>query len=145
MTTSDDSPITVLSADESWDLLSSVTLGRLATSVGGQPDVFPVNFVVMRRQIIIRTAEGAKLTEIVLNDRVALEADDHGLENAWSVVVKGVAEVLDTADDIAAADRAQVLPWTATVKQRYLRITPAEISGRRFVFGSEPEWGCGLG
>ncbi len=53
--------------------------------------------------------------------------------------------MLDTAADIAAADRAQVLPWTATIKQRYLRINPVEISGRRFVFGTEPEWGCGLG
>ncbi len=38
-----------------------------------------------------------------------------------------------------------LLPWTATVKQRYVRIIPAEITGRRFVFGTEPEWGCGLG
>lgn len=137
----DESPITVLGENESWDLLSSVTLGRLVTSVDGQPDVFPVNFVVVRRQIIIRTADGAKLSEIGLNNRVAFEADEHGLEHAWSVVVKGVAEALTTADDIAAADRAQVLPWTATVKQRYLRIAATEISGRRFALGSEPLWG----
>ena len=145
MSAAEVAPITVLGENESWSLLSSVTLGRLGTSVDGQPDIFPVNFVVVRREIIIRTAEGTKLAETVLNHRVAFEADEHGLENAWSVVVKGWAEVLTSAADIAAADRAQVLPWTATVKQRYLRITPAEITGRRFVFGTEPEYGCGLG
>jgi nitroimidazol reductase NimA-like FMN-containing flavoprotein (pyridoxamine 5'-phosphate oxidase superfamily) len=135
---SDESPITVLTEDDSWDLLSSVTLGRLVTSVDGQPDVFPVNFVVVRRQIIIRTAAGGKLIEIGLNDRVAFEADEHGLAHGWSVVVKGTAAALVTAADIAAADRAQVLPWTATVKQHYLRVTAAEITGRRFAFGSAP-------
>ena len=31
------------------------------------------------------------------------------------------------------------LPWTATVKRRYVRITPSEISGRYFEFGTQPD------
>lgn len=38
------SPVTPLSETESWSRLSGVTLGRLATSVAGQPGIFPVNF-----------------------------------------------------------------------------------------------------
>ena len=38
------SPVTPLSETESWSRLSGVTLGRLATSLAGQPDIFPVNF-----------------------------------------------------------------------------------------------------
>jgi uncharacterized protein len=145
MTPQDVQPVTVLGEDESWALLSSLTLGRLATSVDGQPDVFPVNFVVVRREIIIRTAAGTKMAEAALNQRVAFEADDHGVERGWSVVVKGLAQILTTADEIATADRAQVLPWTATVKKHYLRIVADEITGRRFVFGSAPDHGPILG
>lgn len=136
-----DDPVTRLSDDESWALLSSVTLGRLATSVAGQPDIVPVNFIVQRRTILIRTAEGTKLASAQINGQVAFEADDHGAERAWSVVVKGLAQLLSTAEEIAEAERAQVLPWTATLKRRFLRITPTVITGRRFRFGPEPgEW-----
>ncbi|MGE2716408.1 pyridoxamine 5'-phosphate oxidase family protein [Mycolicibacterium litorale] len=133
------SPVTVLTEDESWSLLSSMTLGRLAISVRGQPDIFPVNFVVQRHTIVIRTAEGTKLAAAMTNGQVAFEADDHNAEQAWSVVVKGRAKVLMYADEIAEAERAQVLPWTATTKRRFLRITPTEITGRRFRFGGEPD------
>ena len=33
-------PVTILSASESWDLLASVALGRLVTSVEGHPRFF---------------------------------------------------------------------------------------------------------
>lgn len=130
--------VTPLTEDESWRLLSSMALGRLAISVTGQPDIFPVNFVVQRHTIIIRTAEGTKLAAAMTNGQVAFEVDDHNVEEAWSVVVKGRAKVLMYAEEIAEAERAQVIPWTASVKRRFLRITPTSITGRRFRFGGEP-------
>lgn len=133
--------ITVLGEDDSWAALSSVSLGRLVTVVSNQPDIFPVNFVVQRRTIVIRTAEGSKLAGARINPRVAFEADDHDVEKGWSVVVKGNAHVLLGSEEIAEAERAQVLPWTSTVKQRFIRIHPTEISGRRFRFGGDPEYG----
>ena len=139
MTTSDAQPITYLNEHESWALLSSMTLGRLATSVEGQPDIFPVNFVVQRRTILIRTAAGTKLLSTHVNPRVAFEADDHDFEEGWSVVVKGVVHEVTNSAELADAERAQVLPWTATVKQRYLRIAPTQVTGRRFQFGDEPD------
>jgi nitroimidazol reductase NimA-like FMN-containing flavoprotein (pyridoxamine 5'-phosphate oxidase superfamily) len=140
-----DQPITTLDEDASWAALSSVFLGRLVTVVSGEPDIFPVNFVVQRRSIVVRTAEGAKLMGVQINPRVAFEADDHDAEQGWSVVVKGVAQVVSGFDDIAEAERAQVLPWTATSKHRYIRIRPVEITGRRFRFGAEPHYGIELG
>lgn len=35
--------------------------------------------------------------------------------------------------------RAQLLPWTATIKLHYVRVIPSGITGRRFRFGSEPD------
>lgn len=69
--------ITNLSESESWKLLASVELGRPITSVEGQPEGFPVNFATRDQTILFRTAEGTKLTSIVLNHDVVFEADHH--------------------------------------------------------------------
>jgi len=145
MTAPQESPVTQLSEADSWSRLSGITLGRLATSVDGQPDIFPVNFVVQRKTILIRTAEGTKLAAAVVNQRVAFEADEHDVEAGWSVVVKGHARVLSGSDAIADAESAQVLPWTATPKQRFIRIVPTQITGRQFLFGTEPDYFLDLG
>ncbi len=134
-------PITVLSADESWDLLNSVALGRLVTHIGDQLEIFPVNFVTQNGTLLFRTAEGTKLFSTVMNDKVLFEVDDHTVADGWSVIVRGTAQVLSAADDIHEADRAQLLPWVATEKLRYVRVTPTEVSGRRFQFGPEPDHG----
>ena len=131
--------MTVLSEDESWHLLASVALGRLVTCLEGQPAIFPVNFVVQRRTVLFRTAEGAKLFSVVMNNRVAFEADDHNVSEGWSVIVTGRARVLYTSAEEQEAERAQLLPWTATLKRRYVRVLPSEITGRRFRFGSAPD------
>lgn len=130
-------PMDVLSAEESWKLLSSAALGRLVTCVEGHPEIFPVNFVVQHKTVLFRTAEFAsKLLTVVMNARVAFEADDHNVAEGWSVIVKGIAQVLNTSDEVAQAQRAQLLPWTAGEKPRYVRVFPSEITGRRFRFGS---------
>ncbi len=132
-------PVTVLSASESWDLLAGVALGRLVTSVDGQPEIFPVNFVVQDRTVLFRTAEGTKLVSAAINNHVLFEADDHTVAEGWSVIVKGMTRTLRTAEELAKAERAQLLPWTGTLKQHYVRIQPVSITGRRFRFGPEPE------
>lgn len=132
-------PISILSETECWNLLSSVALGRLVTSVDGQPEIFPVNFVVQHRTVLFRTAEGTKLISAAINSNVLFEADDHGVTEGWSVIVKGMARTLRTNEEIDEAERAQLLPWTATVKQHFVRVRPLSITGRRFSFGSEPD------
>src|SRR5271169_1899090 len=106
-------PVTILSASESWDLLASVALGRLVTSVESQPEIFPVNFVVQRRTILFRTAEGTKLVSAAINNHVVFEVDDHNVAEGWSVIVRGTAHSLHTNEEIENAESAQVLPWTA--------------------------------
>jgi nitroimidazol reductase NimA-like FMN-containing flavoprotein (pyridoxamine 5'-phosphate oxidase superfamily) len=138
-------PITILSAHESRNLLAGVALGRLVTSVDGQPEIFPVNFVVPHHTVLFRTAEGTKLVSAAINNRVLFEADDHNVAEGWSVIVKGTARMLRTQDEIEEAERAHVLPWTAMSKLHYVRVIPTQITGRRFQFGSEPDRDCMLG
>lgn len=135
-------PISVLGDDEAWNLLSSVSLGRLVTGFGGQLEIFPVNFVTQRRTVLFRTAEGTKLFTTLMSDHVLFEADDHNVAEGWSVIVRGTPAVLSTAEEIQDAERAQLIPWVPTEKLRFVRITPSEITARRFRFGPEPQTGA---
>ena len=134
-----DRPVTILPESECWQLLSRVSLGRLVTSADGIPAIFPVNFVVQERTVLFRTAAGTKLVSSAINNQVLFEADDHNASDGWSVIVKGVARSLHTDEDIERAERAHLLPWTATVKEHYVRVIPTQVTGRRFHFGSEPD------
>jgi hypothetical protein len=70
---------------------------------------------------------------------VAFEADDYTPSEGWSVIVKGRAQVLSATAEILGAEEAPLLPWTATLKPIYVRVTALEITGRRFKFGPEPD------
>jgi nitroimidazol reductase NimA-like FMN-containing flavoprotein (pyridoxamine 5'-phosphate oxidase superfamily) len=131
-------PVNIMSASESWDLLAGASVGRLVTSVDGQTEIFPVNFAVQRRTVLFRTAEGTKLISAAINNSVLFEVDDHNAAEGWSVIVRGMARTLHSSEELEEAERAQLLPWTATLKQHYIRILPVSITGRRFQFGSEP-------
>ena len=133
----DGQPASILSESQCWELLSSVSLGRLVTSVDGNPAIFPVNFAVQNRSILFRTAEGTKLVSAAINSTVLFEADLHAVAEGWSVIVKGMAKSLRTDQEIAHADEANLLPWTATVKPHYVRIRPVSVTGRRFLFGDQ--------
>ena len=126
--------ITILPVSECWELMKSVSLGRLVTSVDGRPQIFPVNFVVQRRTILFRTAEGTKLVSTSMNNQVLFEVDDHTVAEGWSVIVQGRARSLRTDEEIEEAEQAQLLTWTATEKTHYVRILPDTVTGRRFRF-----------
>ena len=132
-------PVEILSERESWDLLGGMSLGRLVTAVDDEAHIFPVNFAVQNRTILFRTAAGTKLISAAINNHVLFEADDHNAAEGWSVIVQGVARTLRTDEELAEADRAQLLPWTATSKTHYVRVSPVRVTGRRFRFGPEPD------
>jgi len=124
----------VLDTAQCWELLASVEVGRLAVAAAGDVDIFPLNFVVDDGAILFRTAEGTKLVEVVLAGRVAFEVDgyDPGRGRAWSVVVKGGAELLDRWSEIYHAQDLPLFPWNASPKERFVRIVPQSMTGRRF-------------
>ena len=137
----DNAAVTLLSEDECWSLLSSLSLGRLVTILGGKPEIFPVNFATRHRTVLFRTAQGTKLYSAVMGDWVAFEADYHdpALTWGWSVIIKGRAHLLSANADILDAREAPLRPWTATKKPIYVRVVAMEITGRRFHFGPEAD------
>ena len=119
-------------------MMAGAALGRLVTSVDGEPEIFPVNYVVQGRTILFATAEGTKLVSTAINNHVLFEVDDYNVASGWSVIVKGVARSVRTDEDIADAERAQLLSWTGSDKSHYVRVLPRKVTGRLFEFGSPP-------
>ncbi|HEX2362944.1 MAG TPA: pyridoxamine 5'-phosphate oxidase family protein [Jiangellaceae bacterium] len=126
--------VNVLNEDECWRLVDGAEVGRLAFVVAGEPEIFPVNFIVDGRALLFRTAEGTKLAGLTVSSRVAFEVDGFEPESgeAWSVVVKGQAERLEHFPDIYAAENLPIYSWQASPKQWFVRIMPAKVTGRRF-------------
>ena len=125
------SVVASLEAEACWELLRTAEVGRLAVAVAGRPDVFPLNFTVDRGDIVFCTAEGTKLVAMFVNGAVAFECDGESGDDAWSIVVKGRVEEIPMHDLLESSAYA-LYPWAATVKSRFLRIIPEQISGRRF-------------
>lgn len=118
---------------ECWEVLASLSIGRLALlAPDGAPDLFPVNYLTHRERIYVRTAPGSKLMDVARDPRVAFEVDAVGDGLAWSVVVRGTAARLDADDEIEQSGVLDLQSTNPTVKSNFVRITPREITGRRF-------------
>ncbi|WP_026552463.1 pyridoxamine 5'-phosphate oxidase family protein [Arthrobacter sp. H20] len=136
---SDERPGTILSTEDSWTVLERNQHGRLAVSVLGDPDIYPINFLAHDKRLLFRTNPGTKLAELTVNNRVAFEVDEIDADEARSVVVKGVARVIDAQSEIDEADKLPLKPWIPTRKYTYVEIIPTNVHGRYFALGEEPE------
>ncbi|MET4095017.1 pyridoxamine 5'-phosphate oxidase family protein [Arthrobacter sp. UYCu712] len=135
----DGNPILNLDEEQSWKLLEGTRHGRLVVTVAGEPDIFPVNYAVGGRKLYLRTAPGNKLAELTINSKVLFETDGILSEEAWSVVLRGNARILQLSADIAAAEALDLKSWVPTLKDFYVEIEPTSVTGRHFEFGEQPE------
>jgi len=132
MPASAESALEVLGEEESWHLLASADLGRLAVSIDGGVDIFPINYVVADRVVFFRTAPGSKLMDLTRHPIVALETDGTHNRRRWSVVVKGSAVRLGSDEEIEASGVLTLHSLVPTEKWNYVRITVSSITGRQF-------------
>lgn len=135
----DGQPVLELTDEQSWHLLENTKNGRLVVSVAGEPDIFPVNYVSAERKIYLRTAPGNKLAQLTINSTVLFEADGIVSDEAWSVVLRGTARVLNTSAELEAVEALGLKTWVPTLKDFYVEIEPESVSGRHFLFGEQPE------
>ena len=122
----------VLTEADSWSLLGTVEYGRLAVTTLDKPDIFPVNFEVIERSIVVQTNIGHKFLAALRGHAwVAFEADqvDEQARTGWSVVVHGQAR------DASGDPRLQAArtPWAGPKAYR-LAVHVDAISGRRVRF-----------
>jgi nitroimidazol reductase NimA-like FMN-containing flavoprotein (pyridoxamine 5'-phosphate oxidase superfamily) len=133
----DGNPTLRLGLDECWELLTGTALGRLAVSYRDEPDVIPVNFWAVEKSILLHGSEHVRDIVRQAEHHVVLEADGRTGSSVWSVMAKGTLRELITQDEIAAAERRQLKPWTLTRRVMFLELEPSELTGRRIAVGPE--------
>jgi hypothetical protein len=137
----------ILNESECWDLLGGTAIGRLAVDIAGQPDIFPINFIVNEGGIVFRSAAGTKLAGAVLNRFVAFEIDGYepSERTAWSVVVKGEASLIERMQDVFDAEDLPLFPWIVWEKPNFVRIESTSVTGRRYHIVDEANPDTSLG
>jgi nitroimidazol reductase NimA-like FMN-containing flavoprotein (pyridoxamine 5'-phosphate oxidase superfamily) len=140
MDTDPRSGMEILDEVDCWKLLAEQQLGRLAVSVGGYPDIFPVNYVVSNGGLFFRTAEGSKLASLAVNEAVAFEIDGYLADEnkVWSVVLQGHSRIVSNDDEAALLEQLPLVPWNLAEKVHFIEIQPTTLSGRRFVAEGKP-------
>ncbi|HUG85970.1 MAG TPA: pyridoxamine 5'-phosphate oxidase family protein [Euzebya sp.] len=122
-----------LSVDECLRLLRShqSKVGRVGFAADGLMTILPVNYRVIRGEVVFRTNTGSLLSTAVMQGSVAFEVDevDTKWREGWSVLVRGKArEIIDPDENDFAA--AVVHSWAQ--REAYaVAITPTKITGRR--------------
>lgn len=134
-----------LTAGECWQLLASVSIGRVVFTHHAMPAIRPVNHFIDGRTIIIRTHDGAAIASRAMEqsadseDRptgsvVCYEADDLDpvRHTGWSVIATGFARLVTDPADIARY-AAVTEPWIAGEMNQVVVIEPQLITGLRLV------------
>ena len=131
-----------LGVHDCWKLLHSTSICRVAIADGGAVENFPMNFVTTNGTLLMRTGSGTKLSSFADGKVGAVEADGMNQYGtiAWSVILKGRATVVSDPEETRDAMEAGLSPWQPGQKNTLIRITPQDISGRRFVIAAPTHW-----
>ena len=123
--------IRALDEQQSYELLSTTTIGRIGFVHEDRVQILPVNFAVSGHDLLLRTAPDGVLAALTSEPLpVAFEVDYHDpLGNtAWSVLLHG--PLSRVPDDEAAGDAARVHPWAGEDRSLPLSFHIESITGR---------------
>ena len=115
-------------------LLKKTPVGRVGFDFAGKPMVLPVNYRLFNGDIVFRTTLGRKLQRVASDYPVAFEVDswDETSETGWSVLISGSASEIEEWDEFRKVELLGLEPWAeAEEKERWVRIIPTKITGRR--------------
>ena len=124
-----------LTEDECLAHLRQVRYGRfVVVTADGRPEIFPVNFALRGRSIVIATSSRV-IHERGPSGHVVFEADyvDPESHEGWDVIVTGEgADITDTVDDRSLVARSEPVEHSAPgPKDYWISIVNPHFSGRR--------------
>lgn len=123
--------IRVLDEQQSYELLTTTTIGRVGFVHEGRVQIFPVNFVVSGHDLLLRTApEGVLGTLTQEPADVSFEVDYHDPlgSTAWSVLMHG--SLSRVSEEKVPGARARVDPWADSDRDLPLTFRVEKITGR---------------
>ena len=122
-----------LTREECLALLPTVPVGRLVFTERALPAVVPVNFVVDRGRILVRTGATSSLAAAVRGAVVAFQVDefDAKARNGWSVTVTGRAGEISDPLDLLRVDELPLVPWVGGRLEHVIFVPVELVNGRR--------------
>jgi nitroimidazol reductase NimA-like FMN-containing flavoprotein (pyridoxamine 5'-phosphate oxidase superfamily) len=129
-----DQGLELLTEEECRDLLASEQVGRVGITIGALPAIFPVNYRMIGGEVVFRTGEGLKRRAALRGTVVGFEVDrvDPATRTGWSVLVVGVAEEFEPAQD-GENVYWDISPWAEGERSHFIRIRTDVVSGRRII------------
>jgi uncharacterized protein len=123
----------ILHLGDCFGLLKSVPVGRIGFVAGGEVVMLPVNFLVDGQDVVFTTGAGSKLSSVEVGHYVGFEADsfDPATRAGWSVLVSGMAEIVESDEEAARLDASGLQAWAGAAERLWVRIRPTSVSGRR--------------
>jgi hypothetical protein len=112
-------------------LIRRGAFGRFAFVSPRGPEIFPVNYVVHGRAVVVRTGPDSALARHGAGAELAFEMDavDHEYWNGFSIIARGVGEIV-AAPPVPEAGAPPPRPWAAGDRSTVVRMAWTEISGR---------------
>jgi nitroimidazol reductase NimA-like FMN-containing flavoprotein (pyridoxamine 5'-phosphate oxidase superfamily) len=125
----------LLSETQCWELLGGSPVGRIGVLVDSAPEIYPVNHAVDGQTIVFRTEPGAVLRALNRSPAVSFQVDDFdaATSTGWSVLVKGAAREVTSAQEERPLLGLDLRYWAVGPKPVWVRIEPAEVTGRRIL------------
>ena len=121
----------VLSRGECLQLLARSRVGRVVVTDRALPAAFPVNFALLDTDVVFLTSAGSKLEAAEGEEVMAFEVDDidPASQSGWSVLVQGLASVIDDPEDLARARDLGLEPWAPAARSHSCASAPSWCPG----------------
>jgi len=115
------------------ELLASEGIGRVILTEQAMPTALPVAYAVDHGTIVFRSSAGTKLAAAVKGTVIAFEVDSFDVHEraGWSVVVTGLASVVEDPEDERSATDLRIPNWVEPDGGKYIRLLPSIVTGRR--------------
>lgn len=124
-------PIERLDYEESWKIIQSNQIGRIASAREGAPDIYPVSYVVHNWKIYFRTDAESRLRKDTDGRLVAFESGIQLTDIFSSTVVLGVLRTLTSNEAASILDEMPIVEFAPNQDYVWMELDPQEVRGRR--------------
>jgi nitroimidazol reductase NimA-like FMN-containing flavoprotein (pyridoxamine 5'-phosphate oxidase superfamily) len=119
------------------ELLEPGGIGRVVMTTERGPVAIPVNFKMLEGDVVFRTMPSAEVVSAVDRGPISFEVDhfDDVLREGWSVLLTGQGHAVTDPAELEAVESLGVRPWAQGERDRFVRVAPSQLTGRRIRCG----------
>lgn len=126
-----DYPIDHLNDEESWEVIQTNHVGRIASARGGIPDIYPIAYLTHNWKIYFKTGAESRLRKDTDGRQVAFEASHQMVKHFSSTVAIGILRTLTSAEATQVLDELPIVEFAPNADYVWMEFDPQEVRGRR--------------